>query len=304
MVELDPRYKDDLQSILAIRIPGRLDTSPDTFPVPLSAVARYDLIGGNGSIRHIDQRLVVTIEGQIAEGFNENAVRQDVIDWIAETKPPGGLDIRLGGANDEQRAAQEFLSQAFAIAIFLIAVVLVSQFNRFDLPLIILASVVLSLIGVLWGLVLTGTAFGIIMTGLGVISLAGVVVNNAIVLLDYVEQLRDRGESVFDALMDAGTARFRPVVLTAITTILGLLPMALGISLNISEMTVTTGTQTTQWWGPMAVAVIFGLAFATVLTLIMVPTMYSVIQDCRVLIGRLRHREVERVESRPEDQSQ
>ncbi len=287
VVELDPRYKDDLQSILAMRIPGRLDTSPDTFPVPLSAVAGYELVGGSGAIRHIDQELVVTIEGQIAEGFNENAVRNQVIAWLEQAQPPEGLNLRLGGANDEQREAEAFLSRAFIIAIFLIALVLVTQFNGFDIPFIILASVILSLIGVLWGLMITGTAFGVIMTGLGVISLAGVVVNNAIVLLDYVEQLRARGLSMMAAVMEAGCARFRPVMLTAITTILGLVPMALGISISFSDLTITTGTQTTQWWGPMAVAVIFGLGFATLLTLVLVPTMYSIIEDLRILWRRV-----------------
>ena len=150
------------------------DTSPDTFAVPMSSVASYEIGGGSGSIRHIDQDLVVTVEGQIAEGYNENAVRAEVVRWLEEVEHPPGLSARLGGANDEQRSAQEFLSRAFLIAIFLIAIVLVTQFNRFDLPLIILASVVLSLVGVLWGLVITGTAFGVMMTGLGVISLAGV----------------------------------------------------------------------------------------------------------------------------------
>ncbi|MEE9384981.1 MAG: efflux RND transporter permease subunit [Nannocystaceae bacterium] len=287
VVQLEPKARDDIQAILAMRIPGREDTSPDTFPVPLASVATYELAGGNGSIRHIDQDPVVTIEGQIAEGHNENAVRAAVIAWIAETKAPGGFSVRLGGANDEQRETQEFLGKAFSIAIFLIAIVLVTQFNRFDLPIIILASVVLSLVGVLWGLIVTKTPFGIVMTGLGVISLAGVVVNNAIVLLDYVEQLRRRGVAMFDALMQAGTARFRPVVLTALTTILGLLPMALGITVDFAPLgaghapRLLTGTQSAQWWGPMAVAVIFGLAFATLLTLVLVPTMYSILEDLR-----------------------
>ena len=290
VVELAPSYKEDLQTVLAMRIPGRIDTSPDTFSVPLSAVARYELAGGSGALRHVDQDLVVTIEGQIAEGFNENAVRQKAIDWIQSAETPEGIVMRLGGADDEQRETQEFLMKAFAIAIFLIAVVLVSQFNSIALPLIILASVVLSLVGVLWGLILTGTAFGIIMTGLGVISLAGVVVNNAIVLLDYVQQLRERGHDMHHALMEAGTARFRPVILTAITTVLGLVPMALGISVDFAEFTVSTGTQSMQWWGPMAVAVIFGLGFATILTLVMVPTMYSIVEDVRNIPRRIRAR--------------
>ena len=218
MVEVDPRFRDDLQSILSLRMPGTLDTDPNTFPVPLSTVASYELAGGNGSIYHVDQDLVVTIEGDIAEGHNENDVRAAVMGYIDEANPPPGFGLRLGGAQDEQKAAEAFLSRAFVIAIFLIAIVLVSQFNRFDLPFIILASVVLSLVGVLWGLMITGTPFGVIMTGLGVISLAGVVVNNAIVLLDYVQQLKARGLATFEALVEAGSARFRPVMLTAATT--------------------------------------------------------------------------------------
>jgi multidrug efflux pump len=249
--------------------------------VPLSSVATYDLAGGSGSIRHIDQKLVVTIEGDVVEGVNENEVRQRVIDYIASADPPAGFHLRLGGADDEQRKAQEFLQMAFLIAIFVIGVVLVTQFNSFTTPMIILGSVVLSLVGVLWGLIITGTPFGIIMTGIGVISLAGVVVNNAIVLLDYVEQLKTKGRGVNDALIEAGLTRFRPVMLTAVTTVLGLVPMAIGVSVDFAAFKLVVGSQSASWWGAMAVAVIFGLAFATVLTLVMVPTFYAILDDMR-----------------------
>jgi multidrug efflux pump len=302
VVELAPEHRDDLQAVLAMRIPGKEDTSPDTFPVPLSTVAAYELVGGSGSIRHVNQKLVVTIEGNVEEGFNQNAVR-DEVKALLEAKQPtleAGMGLRFGGADDEQRKAQEFLSTAFAVAILLIALVLVTQFNRFDLPIVILASVVLSLVGVLWGLVLTGTPFGIMMTGLGVISLAGVVVNNAIVLLDYVEQLRARGLGVHEALVEAGMTRFRPVMLTAMTTILGLVPMAIGLSVDFSAGRLILGSQSAQWWGPMAVAVIFGLGVATVLTLVMVPTMYGILEDGRGLMQRVtnavRRRRVEGAE--------
>lgn len=290
VVEADPRYKEDLQSLLSMRIPGRSDTSPNTFAVPLSAIARYEIAGGSGAITRVDQKRVVTISGDVTEGANANEVQAKVADWIAEAKVPPAFDVRLGGANDEQKNAEAFLQRAFLIAIFLIAIVLVAQFNRFDLPLIILASVVLSLAGVLWGLIITGTPFGVIMTGIGVISLAGVVVNNAIVLLDYVEQLRARGLPMVEALLQAGTARFRPVMLTALTTILGLIPMALGISIDIFRFRVTSGSQSTQMWTAMAVAVVFGLAFATVLTLVMVPTMYSIAEDLRLRLAKLFRR--------------
>ncbi len=289
-VELAPRFKDDLQSVLSLRIPGRIDTSPNTFPVPLSSVAAYDLTGGSGSIRHIDQDLVVTVSGDVLAGYNENAVRQKVMDYIGEREMPSGFHLRLGGAQDEQKEAQDFLSMAFLVAIFLIAIVLVTQFNSFLIPGIILGSVVLSLVGVLWGLIITGTPFGVIMTGLGVISLAGVVVNNAIVLLDYVGQLRDEGMEVEPALVQAGLVRFRPVMLTAVTTILGLVPMAVGISIDFAALKLVIGSQSAEWWGPMAIAVIFGLLFATVLTLVMVPTFYGIAEDMKRVPGRIRRR--------------
>lgn len=293
-VSLAPEFKNDLQSVLALRIPGREDMELGTFSVPISAVASYELAGGTGSINHKAQSPMVTISGDVKEGFNENAVRAAVVDLLESTQAPRGLALRLGGADDEQRKTQEFLGTAFLVAIFLIALVLVAQFNRFDLPLIILASVVLSLIGVLWGLIVTKTAFGVVMTGLGVISLAGVVVNNAIVLLDYVEQLRSSGRTRDDAVIEAGITRFRPVMLTAITTVLGLVPMAIGLSIDFSTGNVFMGTQSGEWWGPMAVAVVFGLAFATMLTLVIVPTLYTVIDDftggVRSLFGRKARR--------------
>lgn len=290
VVEVAPEHRQDLQSVLSLRIPGRLDTSPDTFPVPLSTVASYSLAGGSGAIRHIDQEMVVTIVGDVAEGFNGDAVRAAVVEFIGSAKMPVGSTIRLGGANDEQRESQEFLVNAFLIALFLILMVLVGEFNRIDLPIIILASVILSLVGVLWGLILTGTPFGIMMTGIGVISLAGIVVNNAIVLLDYVEKLRAEGVPMYESLVQAGLTRFRPVVLTAITTMLGLVPMALGVSFDFRKLKWIVGSQTAEWWGPMAIAVIFGLAVATVLTLVMVPTMYSILEDMRILARRIFRR--------------
>ena len=232
----------------------------------------------------------MTISGDVLAGYNENAVRQSVMDFIGEREMPTGFHLRLGGAQDEQKEAQDFLSVAFLVAIFLIAIVLVTQFNSFLIPGIILGSVVLSLVGVLWGLIITGTPFGVIMTGLGVISLAGVVVNNAIVLLDYVGQLRDEGMEVEPALVQAGLVRFRPVMLTAVTTILGLVPMAVGVSIDFTQMKLIIGSQSAEWWGPMAIAVIFGLLFATVLTLVMVPTFYGIAEDIKRVPTRIRRR--------------
>ena len=286
MVELAPEFRDDLQSVLSLHVFGREDMELGNFSVPISSVASYELAGGTGSIRHKAQQPVVTISGDIKEGYNQNEVQAAVMKAVEAMDAPSNVQARLGGANDEQAESQEFLGTAFLIAVFLIAIVLVAQFNRFDLPIIVLTSVILSLVGVLWGLVITGTPFGIIMTGLGVISLAGVVVNNAIVLLDYVQQRLDQGVAREEALIEAGMTRFRPVMLTAITTILGLVPMAIGLSIDFSTLKVFWGTQSSEWWGPMAVAVIFGLAFATLLTLIVVPTLYLLIDDFSTIAAK------------------
>ena len=286
VVELAPEYRDDLEAVLALRIDGREDTSPSTFPVPLSTVASYELAGGTGAIRHIDQDRVVSITGDVVEGVQPTVVQAAVLEYIASAELPEGYHLELGGSNDEQEETGRFLMQAFAIAVALILGVLVWQFNSFSAPIIILFSVILSLIGVLWGLMLTGTPFGIMMTGLGVISLAGIVVNNAIVLLDYVEQLRAKGVDMKEALVQAGLTRFRPVILTAITTVLGLVPMAVGISIDFFKLKLILGSTSAAWWGPMAIAIIFGLVVATVLTLVMVPTMYAIFDGVRGVFVR------------------
>jgi CzcA family heavy metal efflux pump len=243
-------------------------------PVPLSIVARVELAAGFGSIRHLDQKRVVTLSGNTF-GRNSNEVLADVQRRLADLDLPSGYKIGFTGEQEEQQKASAFLSKAFVGAVFLIALVLLTQFNSVTKSLIIMTSVVLSLSGVFLGLMVTVTSFGIIMTGIGVISLAGVVVNNAIVLIDYINQLRQRGLELNQALIQAGLVRFRPVMLTAVTTMLGLLPMAAGLSFNFKTFDWEFGGESAQWWGPMAVAVIFGLAVATVLTLVVVPVLYS-----------------------------
>ena len=167
--------------------------------------------------------------------------------------------------------------------------ILVSQFNSVSLPLIILMSIVLSWIGVFFGLTVTGMPFGTIMTGLGVISLAGIVVNNAIVLIDYIEKLRKRGLEVTEAVIQAGRTRLRPVLLTACTTILGLAPMALGWNVDIRHLAFNFRSESSMWWGPMAVAVIFGLTVSTLLTLVVVPAVYMIFEGLRRRWDRRHH---------------
>jgi len=253
-------------------------------PVPLTTVAKLELGTGFGSIRHIDQKRVVTISGNTV-GRNSNEVLADVQAGLANLDIPAGYRINYSGEQEEQQKATAFLEKAFLVAIFLIMLVLITQFNSVSQTFIVMTSVVLSLSGVFLGLILTLTNFGIIMTGIGVISLAGVVVNNAIVLIDYINQLRRGGMELYDALVRAGLIRFRPVMLTAMTTILGLLPMAVGVSFDFKSFSWEIGGESAQWWGPMAVAVIFGLAAATLLTLVVVPVLYALFARLKESMG-------------------
>jgi multidrug efflux pump subunit AcrB len=265
--------------------------------IPISAFAHIEYGTGLAAVYRIDARRVVTVSADVAAGFNGNALLATVQEELKDLEIPAGYSLDYTGESEDQQEASDFLGNAFLVAILLIFVVLVSQFSSVTVPLVILSSVVLSLIGVFAGLMLTRTPFGIIMTGVGVISLAGIVVNNAIVLLDYIIQLQKRGLAKDEAIMRAGVTRFRPVILTAVTTILGLIPLTTGLSLDFSALVgsdwgrvLVIGGESSQWWGPMGVAVIWGLAVATFLTLIVVPVMYSALDPFkrflwRVLVG-------------------
>ena len=196
-------------------------------------------------------------------------------------------EIRFAGDDEQMRDALAFLGKAFLVAVAGILVILVLQFNAVLLPLIIFMSIILSMVGVMWGLLITQMRASVIMTGLGVISLAGIVVNNAIVLIACIIQQKNAGMGTTEAVVHAGHLRLRPVLLTATTTILGLLPMAIGWSIDVHSFPwkITAGGSTSSWWAPMAVAVIFGLAVATVLTLVLVPVMYSLADH---LVQRLK----------------
>ena len=283
IARLPDKDRHSLESLKRITVSG-----PKGEPIPLTSLAEIKLSSGLGAIMRLDQKRVVTISGDVS-GRLANDVIQDIdtrlktrMDW------PRGYSYRFSGEQEEQAKSAAFLGKAFVATLFIIFIILVTQFNSFMTPFIILTSVLLSLIGVFLGLLITDTAFGVIMTGIGVISLAGVVVNNAIVLIDYYNQLKQRGMVAREALIKAGLVRFRPVMLTAITTILGLLPMATGISFDFRKVALDIGNESSQWWGPMAVAVIFGLAVATLLTLVVVPVLCSLLNSAQERFGGSR----------------
>jgi multidrug efflux pump len=286
IVRLPEKFRRSIADIEALTI-----ATPTGKAVPLSTVATIRYTAGLASINRIDEKRAVTVSSEVIKGHENNANK--VIE-IAEKKLksldlPPGYSISFVGEQEEQNKATAFLAKAGVIAIFVIALILVTQFNSVSLPFIILLSVILSWIGVFLGLVVFNMPFGIIMTGVGVISLAGVVVNNSIVLIDYTEKLRQRGLPLIEAVIQAGTVRLRPVLLTAVTTILGLLPMVLGWNIDFRAMVFNFKSESSVWWGPMATVVVFGLGVATVLTLVVLPAVYVMLNRLRNFWGRHVH---------------
>jgi CzcA family heavy metal efflux pump len=269
VARLPERERHSLETIKRITISG-----PKGEPIPITSIADVTLTSGVGAIQRLDQKRVVTLSANVS-GRLANDIIGEIETRLKDFPWPRGYTHKFTGEQREQKKAQDFLSKAFLGALFLIFLVLLAEFNSVGVTLIIMTSVVLSLIGVFLGLFVTGLPFGVVMTGIAVISLAGVVVNNAIVLIDYYNLLLERGLKPKEALIEAGLTRLRPVTLGAITTVVGLLPTAVGISYDFRKLAWDIGGESSQWWGPMAVAMISGGLVATLLTLIIVPVLCS-----------------------------
>ncbi len=269
-------------------------TTPSRVLVPLTTLASISYSGSMGDISRVNHERVVTVKANVDENKIPAAVaRAQAEELLQNFEMPAGYQLKFTGEEEHEKESQEFLSKAFLIAVFLIFLILVTLFNSVSQPLIIMTSVVLSLGGAFLGLTVIKSPFGIIMSGVGVISLAGVVVNNAIVLIDYINKLRGKGMVLTEAVVAAGATRLRPVLLTAITTILGLFPMVTGISYDFHKFAISWVSESTQFWRTMAIVVIFGLLIATFLTLVVVPACYSLF----VSIGEGRKRLMERLHS-------
>lgn len=266
-------------------------TSPSGQLIPLSTLAEISYVGAMGNIVRINHERVVTVKAEVDETRVPGATARLYAEQLMEKIPfPHGYTYRFTGEEEEQQESQEFLSKAFMVALLLIFLILVSLFNSVSQPLIIMTSVILSLGGVFLGLTSLNLPFGVIMSGVGVISLAGVVVNNAIVLIDYINKLKEKGYDVQKAVIAAGATRLRPVLLTAVTTILGLIPMVTGISYDFRNLSLSLISESSQWWRSMAIVVIFGLLVSTFLTLVVVPVLYSLFHSVQEGLGKILKR--------------
>ncbi|MPW30501.1 AcrB/AcrD/AcrF family protein [Agarivorans sp. B2Z047] len=267
-LEIRVRFPEENRSISRLselRVKTAYGLVPITNFVSLEAKPKQDVIN------KVDGRQVLTVSADVAAGQNLSIELPKIQEQLKQLELDPLVDIKLRGQNEDQQESMAFLGRAFMVALFVMGLILITQFNSFYQALLILSAVLFSTIGVLLGLLIAGQAFGIIMSGLGVITLAGIVVNNNIVLIDTYNVLRRQGIAAQEAIMRTGAQRLRPVMLTTITTILGLMPMVLELNIDVFERSFEVGAPSSQWWSQLATAVAGGLSFATLLTLILTP---------------------------------
>jgi len=283
-IRLKEEYRSNIDQLLDMKITYRdMATGGQFRQIPISSVADIEYSYTYGGIKRKNLKRVITIYSNVLSGYNANEINKEIAASVKSIPLEEGFEISLTGEEEEQKEASDFLSKAFMIAIGLIFLILVSQFNSISKPLIILTQVVFSLIGVLLGFIIFNMDISVVLTGMGVITVAGVVVKNGIIIIDYTDILHNEGLEIRAAIIKAGATRLSPVILTAASTILGLIPLA--VAMNINFYTLFTefkpqiyfGGDTAAFWGPLAWTIIFGLSFATFLTLIVVPAMYYIV---------------------------
>ncbi|MEZ9698022.1 efflux RND transporter permease subunit [Vibrio sp. 10N.261.46.E12] len=274
-VDILVRYPNDKRDI------GRFDQLRVKTPaglVPITNFAQIIPDHKQDTIKRLDGKRVVNIMADMEEGYNLALELPKIEQALSELGLPSSVEFRIRGQNEEQENSSAFLQSAFLVALAVMALILITQFNSFYQAFLILSAVLFSTVGVFVGLLIFQRPFGIVMSGIGVIALAGIVVNNNIVLIDTYNQLIKRGLDKRDAILRTGVQRLRPVMLTTVTTILGLMPMVLEMNIDLINQKIEFGAPSTQWWSQLATAIAGGLAFATVLTLVLTP--------CLLMLGR------------------
>ena len=267
--------------------------------VPMSAFVKVKYDDTYGVIKRKNQKRIVTISSNVLGGYNEQAVVNEVQKAAADFTPANGITVKFTGSQEEQAETGAFLGWALMASIMLIILILVLQFNSASKPLIILAEILFSIIGVFLGFSFWKMEFSIVMSGVGIIALAGIVVRNGILLVEFTDLLRSQGVPVFDAIVEAGRTRMTPVILTACATMLGLLPLAVGLNIDFGELLTHLnphlyfGGDSTAFWGPLSWTMIFGLGFATFLTLIMVPVMYLISERIKNRVRKWRGKPID-----------
>ena len=255
--------------------------------VPLNSIANISYSTSFSQINRKNQERVVTLSSNVVQGYNANEIVADIQSLVDDMDVPSGYTIRMGGEQEDQQETGTFLGGALLAAVILIFLVLVMQFNSISKPIIIFVTILLSFIGVLLGFMAFGQTFSVIMSGVGIIALAGIVVKNGILLIEFTDELLHRGYPLKQAIVEAGSTRLTPVILTAAAAVLGLVPLAIGLSIDFVAMFtelnphIHTGSDSAAFWNILAWTIIYGLTFSTILTLVIVPCMYYINERIR-----------------------
>jgi multidrug efflux pump len=294
MLRFEENQRNDIEQLLNLTITYRDMNSGLLRQIPLSVVASIDYVNSYGQINRLNLKRVVTISSNVIEGYNANEINARLRKLIPQFSKSSEVDIRITGEQEDQKESMAFLSKAMMLSLFLIMFILITQFNSMSKTLIIISEVIFSLIGVLLGYMIFGMTISIIMTGMGIIALAGIVVRNGILLVEFTDVLKADGMKTRKAIIEAGKTRITPVILTATAAILGLIPLAIGMNINFatlfSELNphLHFGGDNVMFFGPLSWTIIFGLSFATFLTLVLIPVMYFVMYTRN--IRRLRRK--------------
>jgi multidrug efflux pump len=291
-IRLAPEYRDKIDDLLNMEI-SFMDMATGQFKsVPVSSVATVQYDEAFSSINRKNQHRVLTLSSNVITGFTANAIVQQINSVIDGIELPEGYSIKMTGEQEDQKETSDFLGTAFLGALALMFLILVTQFNSLVKPFLIFSTVIFSLIGVFLGHAISGQTMSIVMTGVGIFSLAGIVIRNGILLIEFIDELRARGVPAEQAIIDGGATRMTPVILTASAAILGLIPLAIGVNLDFAalfahfEPHFYLGGDNVVFWGPLAWTMIYGLIVATFLTLVVVPAMYLIYLRVRRKLGR------------------
>ncbi len=292
MLRFEENQRKDIEQLLNLTITYRDMNSGTLRQIPLSVVAHLDYVNSYGQINRLNLKRVITLSSNVLAGFNANQINSQLRTAIPQFSKSPNVDIRITGEQEDQKESALFLSKAMVLALFLIMFILITQFNSMSKALIIVSEVMFSLIGVLMGYMIFGMTISIIMTGMGIVALAGIVVRNGILLVEFTDVLKEQGVKTRLAIIEAGKTRITPVILTATATILGLIPLAIGMNINFTTLLTNLnphlhfGGDNVMFFGPLSWTIIFGLSFATFLTLVLIPVMYFVIYSRNIMKQR------------------
>jgi multidrug efflux pump subunit AcrB len=294
MLRFQENQRNDIEQLLNLTITYMDVNTGILRKIPLSALAGVHYLNSYGQINRLNLKRVITLSSNVLDGFNANEINARIREAIPGFDKSSGVDIRLTGEQEDQQESMIFLFKALILSLFLIMFILITQFNSMSKALIIIVEVIFSLIGVFIGYMIFGMTVSIIMTGMGIVALAGIVVRNGILLVEFTDVLKRKGMKTRQAIIDAGKTRITPVVLTATATILGLIPLAVGLNLNFSTLLSDFnphfyfGGDNVMFFGPLSWTIIFGLSFATFMTLVMIPVMYLLIYSRSLRLKRRR----------------